>query len=125
MSDKISIVSEIGRREQLATYDVSSEQFIVNPNGVNADEFNPNIDGSEVRNRYDLDEKIVIGFIGTFTKWHGVETLCDAAITAIKQNLRLRFLMIGDGDLKSALQNKVAEMKYETIFCVHGTYTSP
>ncbi len=119
LSDKISIVSEIVM-EQLSKYNVPEGRFIVSPNGVNADEFNPNIDGSEVRNRYDLDQKIVIGFIGTFTKWHGVETLCDAAITAIKQDLRLRFLMIGDGDLKSALQNKVAEMKYEQYFVFTG-----
>ena len=120
LADRTVIISSVGRDEQLATYGLSSEQFIVNPNGVDPEEFNPNIDGSEVRNRYDLDEKIVIGFIGTFTKWHGVETLCDAAMTAIKQNSRLRFLMVGDGDLKTTLQNKVAEMKYEKYFVFTG-----
>ncbi len=120
LADRTVIISSVGRDEQLATYGLSSEQFIVNPNGVDPEEFNPNIDGSEVRNRYDLDEKIVIGFIGTFTKWHGVETLCDAAMTAIKQNSQLRFLMVGDGDLKTTLQNKVAEMKYEKYFVFTG-----
>lgn len=119
MADRVSMVSE-AVRDQLAPYGLPAEKFIVSPNGVDTEEFSPSTDGSRIRRQYHLEDTIVVGFIGTFTKWHGVVTLCDAAITAIKQNSRLRFIMIGDGDLRTILQNRVAEMKYEKYFVFTG-----
>ncbi len=120
LADKVVTISEAARDDQLAAYGLLSEQFIVNPNGVDPEEFNPSIDGSRIRMQYHLEDAFVVGFIGTFTKWHGVETLCDAAVTAIKRNPRLRFLMVGDGDLKTTLEKKVAEMKHEEYFVFAG-----
>ncbi len=117
--DKVCIVSEV-IREQLSKYGVPDEKYIVCPNGVDPDEFRPDIDGSEVRNRFGLDKKIVIGYIGTFRGEHGVETLCDAAMLAIKQNPQLRFLMIGDGELRSALKNRATEMGFGEYFVFTG-----
>lgn len=119
LADKVSIVSE-AVRDQLVPYKLPLEKFVISPNGVDPEEFNPAIDGSRIRRQYNLEDAIVVGFIGTFTKWHGVETLCDAAMTAIKRNSRLRFLMVGNGDLKTILEKKVAEMKYEEYFVFAG-----
>ena len=43
---------------------VPEDKLIVIPNGINPRFFNPEIDGSVIRQRYDLDGKIVIGFVG-------------------------------------------------------------
>ncbi len=104
-ASRISIVSDVVR-EQLDRYRIPEEKFLVIPNGVDPEEFRPTIDASDVRARYGFDNSVVVGFIGTFTRWHGVETLFDAAMIAIRRNPRLRFLMIGDGTLRLELQNR-------------------
>jgi glycosyltransferase involved in cell wall biosynthesis len=62
----------------------------------------------------------VVGFIGSFTRWHGVETLFDAAMSAIQRESTLRFLMIGEGDLRSALQKRAADLGLEQSIIFTG-----
>jgi glycosyltransferase involved in cell wall biosynthesis len=54
-----------------------------------------------VRDRYGLTGKTVIGFIGTFGKWHGAEVLAEAFARLLQEapeyRERIRLLMIGDG----------------------------
>ncbi|MDI6916162.1 MAG: glycosyltransferase family 4 protein [Thermoplasmatales archaeon] len=58
------------------------------PNGVNPSFFNP-----DVKSVYTSDKK-VIGFVGAFEKWHGVNDLIDAfKIVRKKENVKL--LLIG------------------------------
>ncbi|MEK6650268.1 MAG: glycosyltransferase family 4 protein, partial [Bacteroidota bacterium] len=106
-ADTISVVSH-GVREQLRSLDVSTDRIVVAPNGVDPEEFHPFIDGSAVRKRHGAVSATVVGFIGTFTKWHGVEALRDAIIAAAP-SARLHFLLVGDGDLRSAIQRSVEE----------------
>lgn len=119
LADRVSIVSEVVR-DQLAPYKLPSEKIIVSPNGVDPEEFRPSIDGSQIRRQHHLEDTIVVGFIGTFRKEHGVETLCDAAMIAIKRNPQLRFLMIGNGELRSTLQNMTREFGLEKYFVFTG-----
>jgi len=106
LAERVTVISQ-GVREQLAPYHLPDSVFVQNPNGVDPTEFHPSIDGTLVRHKYVLGRNIVVGFIGTFTKWHGVEILCEAAMMAVKNNERVAFLLIGDGDLKSFLESRV------------------
>jgi glycosyltransferase involved in cell wall biosynthesis len=117
LADRVAVISE-GVREQLRPYHVPAEKVILNPNGVDPKEFRPVIDGLSVRNTYGLKNRIVVGFIGTFTKWHGVEILVEAALEVVRKNSHVAFLLIGDGDLRSALENRVKSegMEHRIIF---------
>ena len=57
------------------------KKVVVIPNGVDTERFNPRIDGSQVRARYNLEESKVILFVGALTRWHrykGVDILIKA-----------------------------------------------
>lgn len=88
-------------RDELLERGVSPGSILLNPNGVDPQTYSPSIDGGEVRRRYGLAGKIVVGFIGTFERWHGADVLAHAiAILGAQQpNVRdrLRLLLIGDG----------------------------
>ena len=47
------------------------------------------------REKYNLQDLIVIGYVGTFAKWHGIEELVDASEKVLKQYSNVRFLMVG------------------------------
>ena len=73
-ADLVVAVSAASRRE-LIDRGVSADRILVNPNGVDPDSYQPAIDGGRIRAQYGIGDEVVIGFIGTFGKWHGAEIL--------------------------------------------------
>ena len=108
LADHVTVISE-AVVEQLNGYRVAPGKIVVNPNGVDPTIFYPEVDATPVQVRHHLNAKIVAGFIGTFTRWHGVETLYEAAIEACAQRDDLRFLFIGDGELRPVLERRALE----------------
>lgn len=108
-ADIISVVSDV-TKDQIIKIGANEKKIVVNPNGVDPEKFSPDINGHEIRIKYKLDEFFVVGFIGTFSRWHGVETLFDAAVKVLSKNDKIRFLLIGDGNLKSNLELKAEQL---------------
>ncbi len=109
-ADHIVVVSQV-LKEELLKRGVDEKKIILNPNGVDAAKFNPAIlqrDRELVRNNYNLEEKFVFGFIGSFSIWHGVETLAAMIPEVIHRKPNAAFLLIGEGpyfvELKTTLQ---------------------
>ena len=96
-------------RDQLLAAGVPASRVIVSPNGVDAEVFRPDVDGGEVRRRFHLEGRPVVGFIGTFGHWHGVETLAQAIPSVLSEHPAARFLLIGDGPLRSTVEARLRE----------------
>jgi glycosyltransferase involved in cell wall biosynthesis len=105
-ADLIFVVSEVERRNLLAA-GVEPERIVVNPNGVDTDRFRPGCGGQDVRRRFGLDNKTVIGFLGTFGPWHGAPVLAEA-VKMIGPHHNCHFLFIGDGDQRALTERVVA-----------------
>jgi glycosyltransferase involved in cell wall biosynthesis len=103
----VVVVSE-AMGDELAARGLTTDRVLVNPNGVDADRYHPQVDGSGVRARYGLQPFIVVGFIGTFGPWHGAEVLADAFVRLLAANPErartTRLLMIGDGARMAAVR---------------------
>lgn len=106
LTDRLSVISE-GVRDQMRLLGVPDGRMMLAPNGVDPGEFCPDLDGRPVRDRYAIGTRVVVGFVGTFTKWHGTETLCDVIIRDDPALQDVHYLLIGDGDLRSSLQQAV------------------
>jgi glycosyltransferase involved in cell wall biosynthesis len=64
-------------------------------NAADHKKFAPDVDGSEIRERYGLGDRIVVGFVGAFLPWHGIEGLISVALDLKKNNEGVRFLLVG------------------------------
>lgn len=99
-ADLVVVVSK-AMRDELVARGIDGDKILVNPNGVDPAVYSPDVDGSAVRANLGLDERIVIGFIGTFGRWHGAEVLAEAFGLLLNTHPelrdRVRLLMIGDG----------------------------
>ncbi len=120
-ADLVTVVSE-PLRDVVLEQGVPAHRVLVNPNGVDTERFTPERDGGAVRRRHDLGSRLVIGFIGTFGPWHGVEVLADAFARLIDRRRdladRVRLLLIGDGDRMSAVQELLRQRQSlaQTVF---------
>ncbi len=92
-----TIVVSTPLKKIMASSGISETQLAVIPNGVNNECFNPEIDGSKIREQFKLKGKTIIGFVGWFRKWHGLEELLEvfAEREMIKKNIHI--ILVGDG----------------------------
>src|SRR5581483_817945 len=98
-ADLVVVVSQ-PLADEVVRAGVEPRRVLLNPNGVNPDQYRPDIDGAHVRASHGWNGQIVVGFIGTFGPWHGAEVLARAFV-ALREDAalreRIRLLMIGDG----------------------------
>ena len=107
----VVVVVSAPSRDELLERGIEKDKILVNPNGVDPEAYSPEIDGSDIRRKYNLEDKRVIGFIGTFGKWHGAEVLAQAFGLLLQKHPQYRentrLLMIGNGHTLSQVQQEL------------------
>ena len=118
-ADLIVVVSDV-LRDELISRGYTPDKIISVPNGVDTDAYSPHINGEETRQRLKLGGKLIVGFIGTFGKWHGAEKLAEAwgLLTAQRPDLvaNSELLFIGDGLTVPATKKILAQHKARAIY---------
>ncbi|WP_169777284.1 glycosyltransferase family 4 protein [Campylobacter mucosalis] len=105
-SDKIVVVSD-AFKDNLIFRGINGDKIDVVTNGSNLDLFKPQEKNEKLLNDLKLQNKLVVGYIGTHGMAHGL----DFIIKALKniQDDRVHFLFVGDGAVKSDIV-KLAEV---------------
>ena len=100
-------------KDIILKFGVDENKIIVNPNGIDESKYNPQIKCDDVKQKYNLENKIVIGFIGTFGQWHGAENIALAFGKLLKRypeyKNKAKLFMIGDGIRMSAIKKYILE----------------
>ena len=97
----ITVVSEIVK-EQVVKAGISPKKILVNPNGADVEDYRPPSPEEKRQLRAKMgwtDADVVIGFIGTFGGWHGIEVLAAALPHLCASGENIKFLLIGSGSL--------------------------
>jgi glycosyltransferase involved in cell wall biosynthesis len=123
----IVVVSE-PLREELQRAGVPSERILVNPNGVDPDRFRPGCGGKEIRDRLGFQsEDLVVGFVGTFSYWHGIQVLQQGITNLLGQGAsgdklpHLKFLLVGDGLLRAEMSDALRKHQESGSVVFTGT----
>jgi glycosyltransferase involved in cell wall biosynthesis len=107
----ISVVSE-PLKDDLVGRGIPSSKILVNPNGVDPEEYSPPSESEKNKLRAELgwnDSHRVVGFTGTFGGWHGIEVLAEAIPQICRRVPNVRFLLIGDGNYKQMVDSSVRQ----------------
>ncbi len=89
---------------------VPGDSIHVIPNGADPDQFRPDFPCDDVKQQYQLRNNLVIGFVGSFHYWHGVENLTQIIQETVNNHQGVKFLMVGDGGpLKNSLEKFIRE----------------
>jgi glycosyltransferase involved in cell wall biosynthesis len=98
----------------LLSLDVPEEGIRVIPNGVCLEDFqspDPSVLPSSLRSK--LKEKIVVGYIGTFTLYHDIFPLISGFARALEKIPELQLVLIGEGKQKKRSEAKVKTLGIE------------
>lgn len=113
-ADLIVVVSK-PLQTALIAKGVDPKKILVNPNGVNSEKYHPNIDSFKIRSKFKLQDRLVIGFIGTFGTWHGTEILAESFCRLLHQfpeyQGKVCLLMIGHGIRMPLVQKTIAKWR--------------
>jgi glycosyltransferase involved in cell wall biosynthesis len=117
---RIIVVSE-ALREDLVKKGIHTDRIRVNPNAVDPDFFCPGHGRALGRRHLDVEaDEVLIGFVGSFSLWHGIEILQQAIVMLLSgaRPCRLRFVLMGDGLLHGEMRAALAtyEATGEVIF---------
>ena len=123
LSQRIIVVSS-QLKEYYRPWRIDKEKFVVIPNGANIKKFNPNVTAERILNKYQLKDKVVLGFAGSFHYWHGLENLMNFIQSILKKYPQVAFLLVGEGPLKNDLEQALAQndSKDKVIFSGYVSY---
>ncbi|MFF2824134.1 glycosyltransferase [Arthrobacter koreensis] len=84
-------------KEELIRRGVDGEKILVVPNGVDTARFSPLTRDEDLAERLHLQDKTVIGYIGSVLDYEGLELLLEAAMLLKKTRDDFHVLIVGDG----------------------------
>jgi glycosyltransferase involved in cell wall biosynthesis len=114
-ADSVVTVSSALRDHLISRYRLDHQRFVVSPNGADIDLFRPGIPpDAEVRSRF--GDAPVVGFVGSFSKWHGVDLLVEMTREVAERRPQARFVYVGDGPDLEALRVATAHLEPRAQF---------
>ena len=109
-ADRMVVVSDALKQMLVNEYQIPANQISVVLNGVDIDLFLKQYDADEVRSRFRLHSGPLVGFVGTFEPWHGVDLLVSAFRDVTLRFPESQLVVIGEGSGKDqavALANQL------------------
>ena len=99
-ADRMVVVSDALKQMLVNEYQIPANQISVVLNGVDIDLFLKQYDADEVRSRFRLHSGPLVGFVGTFEPWHGVDLLVSAFRDVTLRFPESQLVVIGEGSGK-------------------------
>lgn len=110
LAQECVVISESLRAEILQRR-VSPQNITIVPNGVDVQKFVPGPASPELQRSLSLENKIVMGYVGSFFKYEGIDLLVEAMRILIPRFPNLVLLLVGDGELMPVLRQMVSDMQ--------------
>ncbi len=108
-ADAVAVICE-GLRGDLIARGIDPAKITVSPNGVDLDLFGdpPPRDDALAATLGLADDDIIIGYIGSFYDYEGIDDLIAAMPTLVAAQPKARLLLVGGGPMEAALRAQAA-----------------
>lgn len=100
-----------GLRSDIASRGIPAEKITVIPNAVDIEKFSFGVAPDQtLRTQLGLQDKIVLGFIGSFYAYEGLPLLLAALPTILQKQPETRLLLVGGGPQEALIKQKTQEL---------------
>lgn len=117
--DHVTTICE-GLRQDILARGIASERVTVIPNAVDAETFRFGEPADDLlRERLGLRGATVLGFVGSFYSYEGIELLVEAAARLLPAHPQLRVLLVGGGPAEARIRECAAArgITDRVVFC--------
>jgi glycosyltransferase involved in cell wall biosynthesis len=108
-ADLVACVSE-EVAEALVARGVPEDRVLVTPCVADLDVFTPEADRGGLREELGLTDRFVVGWVGSFRRFHGVELALEAAASLQDSIPNLSLLLVGDGLERPRLERMAQDL---------------
>ena len=89
-------------------------------NGVNVEDFQPCAPDEEFKRAWGCQDRLVVGFIGSFYRYEGLDLLVQAMADVIKVVPNAMLLLVGGGEVEGELRRHVSALGIERAVVIPG-----
>ena len=119
-ADAVTTICE-GLRSDIASRGIPEEKITVIPNAVDIERFSYNVEpDQQLRTQLGLQDKTVLGFIGSFYAYEGLPLLLEALPTIVLNKPGTRLLLVGGGPQEALIKQKTKELGLEEAVIFTG-----
>ena len=109
-ADQVTTICE-GLRKDISARGIAADKITVIPNAVDVDSFQLRGEADAgLRRRLGLEGMTVVGFVGSFYGYEGLDLLIEAAARLLARRSDLRVLLVGGGPQDANLKAQVAAL---------------
>lgn len=109
-ADRVAILCN-GLKDDLVARGIPATKITPVFNGVNADDFQPCAPDDEYLQEWNLIDKNVVGFIGSFYRYEGLDLLIKAFARIAEQDSAAVLLLVGGGEMEQELKALIATLQ--------------
>ncbi len=110
-----------GLRKDIVGRGIANEKITVIPNAVDIDKFSVITHSDQaLTEKLQLQDKKVLGFIGSFYAYEGLLLLLDALPEMISKNPDIRLLLVGGGPQNDLIESKIKSLNLEQYVVTTG-----
>jgi PEP-CTERM/exosortase A-associated glycosyltransferase len=113
-ADRVVTISQ-ALRADLTARGVAANKIFEVPNGVDTDFFRPRQPDAELIAKHELEGKTVVGFIGSFYVYEGLDRLVEAMLMLLAQRSDVKLLLVGEGEVMPRLREMIPDRWREHI----------
>jgi glycosyltransferase involved in cell wall biosynthesis len=99
---------------------IDPKKVIITPNAIDQSSIKIAKEKVSLKKQLNIEKELIIGFVGGFYEWHGLDFLVEVGEKLLHKNQNLRFLLVGDGPLKEKIQLMVDELGITDKFIFPG-----
>jgi len=111
-ADSIIVVSSY-LKKHLISMGVKEHRILVLPNAADPGKFHPSLKADHLRKQLKLQQRKVVGFVGYFYPWHGIDLLLETFPYVRQQVGRVYYLLVGDGPLYDGISQMIRQKTME------------
>jgi len=112
----IVTISQYSLKKIRQYYGVREAKVRIIPNGVDTEKFKPTTDREAVRQQFGLGGEPCVLFVGSLIPRKGLPFLVEAAKKIVKEQKETKFLIVGEGPMRSQLANSLEAAKLSGNF---------
>ncbi|MGB8467406.1 MAG: glycosyltransferase family 4 protein [Candidatus Babeliales bacterium] len=114
--------------DELCARGIATHKIAIIPNGVDVHQMASSAlvaERSAIRHQLAIENTFVLGFIGTFSQWHGIPIIAALIERVARDQLPIHFMCIGDGPLLSMLRMQINACSAEQLVTLTGLLPEP